>query len=94
MLVFTCLNGLTPSYLCDLIELYKPSRNLRLSNEHILKVFKTKYVTLGDKSFYYAAPIVWNELPIELRKETSIDIFKGKLQTFYFKTSPTSVETP
>ena len=85
MLVFKCLNGLAPSYLCDIIELYKPSRNLRSSDKHLLKVFKTKFVTLGGKSFYHAAPIVWNELPIELRKETSIDIFKSKLKTFYFR---------
>ena len=85
ILVFKCLNGLAPSYLCDLIELYKPPRNLRSSDKHLLKVFKTKYVTLGDKSFCHAAPTVWNELPIELRKETSIEIFKSKLKTFYFR---------
>ncbi len=85
MLVFKCLNGLAPPYLCDLIELYKPSRTLRSSDKHLLKVFKTKYVTLGDKCFCHAAPTVWNELPIDLRKETSIEIFKSKLKTLYFR---------
>ena len=85
ILVFKCLNGLAPSYLCDLIELYEPPRNLRSSDKHLLRVFKTKFVTLGDKSFCHAAPAVWNELPIDLRKETSIEIFKSKLKTFYFR---------
>ena len=29
LLTFKCLNGLAPSYLSDLIELYKPTRSLR-----------------------------------------------------------------
>ena len=60
MIVFKCLNGLAPSYLCDLIELYKPSRNLRSSDKLLLKVFKTKFVTLGDKEDT-GWPLFYNE---------------------------------
>ena len=85
LLVFKCLNGLAPSYLSDLIQLYVPSRNLRSANQFTLKVFNTKFKTLGDRSFSYTAPRVWNALPFELRTEKSISVFKKKLKTFYFK---------
>jgi hypothetical protein len=41
--------------------------------------------TLGDGAFAYAAPRLWNELPLELREEQSITLFKRKLKTFLFK---------
>ena len=44
------------------IEPYKQPNNSRSSDKHLLKVLKTKYVTPSDKSFYHAAPTVWNEL--------------------------------
>ena len=85
LLVFKCLNGLAPSYLSNLVEIYVPSRNLRSINQYKLKTNVTKFKTLGDRSFSSAAPSVWNALPLELRREKSIDIFKKNLKTFYFK---------
>ena len=85
LLVFKCLNGLAPSYLSNLVEIYVPSRNLRSINQYKLKTHVTKFKTLGDRSFSSAAPSVWNALPLELRREKSIDIFKKNLKTFYFK---------
>ena len=85
LLVFKCLNGLAPPYLSELIEIYVPSRNLRSANLFLLKTKVTKYKTLGDRSFSYFAPTVWNALPIDIRQENSISIFKKKLKTFYFQ---------
>ena len=85
LLVFKCLNGLAPPYLSELIEIYVPSRNLRSANLFLLKTKVTKYKTLGERSFSYTAPTVWNTLPLEIRKEKSIDIFKKRLKTFYFQ---------
>ena len=48
LLVFKCLNGLAPSYLSDLIQLYVPSRNLRSANQFTLKVFNTNLKKLVD----------------------------------------------
>ena len=82
--VFKCLNNLAPPYLSELIEIYTPSRSLRSSSLNLLTSKKTHYKTIGDKSFEYTAPLVWNKLPLYLRNEKSIDIFKNKLKTFYF----------
>ena len=45
------------------------------------KAAKTKY---GKRTFDYAAPRLWNALPLELRKEENIDKFKGQLKTILF----------
>ena len=40
--------------------------------------------TLGARSFYAAAPCLWNSLPPELRDVNSISIFKRNLKTHLF----------
>ena len=68
-----------------MIESYVPSRSLRSGSQNLLKTKVTKFKTLGDKCFAFTAPCVWNKLPLELRSEHSIEIFKKKLKTHYFK---------
>ena len=85
LLTFKCLQGLAPKYLCDLIELYLPPRALRSSSMNLLKPKTTKFRTLGDKSFSFSAPQVWNNLPSYIRNETSISVFKKNLKTHFFR---------
>ena len=85
VLTFKCLNGLAPKYLSELIEFYVPQRQLRSSSLNLLKSKVTKFKTLGDRSFSFSAPQVWNTLPPSLRNETSLDIFKKNLKTHYFR---------
>ena len=85
VLAFKCIHNLAPSYLSDLLEIYAPSRSLRSASLCLLKPFKTKFKTLGDKCFSFTAPKVWNDLPVSLRQETSLDVFKSKLKTHYFR---------
>ena len=47
-------------------------------------IFKT-YKTLGDRYFMVAAPNLWNNLPLEVRRVPNIDNFKKLLKTFLFK---------
>ena len=41
--------------------------------------------TLGERSFNYAAPALWNNLPADLRSINSITLFKDKLKTYLFR---------
>ena len=41
--------------------------------------------TLGARSFYAAAPCLWNSLPAELRDIQSLCSFKQKLKTHLFR---------
>ena len=85
VLAFKCIHNLAPSYLSDLVEIYSPNRSLRSSSLCLLKPIKTKFRKLGDKSFSFTAPKVWNVLPVSLRQEESLSVFKSKLKTYYFK---------
>ena len=83
--VFKCIYGLAPEYLCELIEMYKPTRNLRSADKFLLKPKYYKFKTLGDRCFSSTAPTVWNALPIEIRKIESFDVFKRELKTHFFR---------
>ena len=86
LIVFKCLNIPTyPTYLKELIFVYSPSRMLRSTDKCLLKKPVMQLKTFGERSFYYAAPEVWNNLPFELRSCSNLNIFKKKLKTFFFR---------
>ena len=56
--------------------------NLRSTGKLLLDHPKGKMLTtLGARSFSAAAPKLWNEL----RQATSLDSFKSRLKTYFFK---------
>ena len=78
--------GLSPIYLCDLLSVFTPKRNLRSSSDNgILCIPKLRTKTFGHRSFSFAAPTIWNSLPSELRHTDSIQKFKLALKTHLFR---------
>ena len=67
MLVFKAIHGLAPQYISDLISVRPKSfYNLRSNSSLSLKSPKEKMLSvLGARSFYAAAPYLWNSLPTE-----------------------------
>ena len=87
ILVFTfkALNGLTPSYLSDLLCAYTPARTgLRSTNRQLLHQPRS-HNSFGDRSFIICAPKLWNQLPIQIRNSTCLSSFKSTLKTHLFK---------
>ena len=82
---YKALNGMAPEYLSNLLTLYRPSRNLRSSSSLNLIVPKTRTATYGDRAFSYAAPTLWNELPLSIKNSETLACFKNKLKTHLFK---------
>ena len=78
---YKALHGLSPSYVCDLIVPYKPTRSLRSEKKSMLHVPKTRTVGYGDRSFSKSSPVLWNELPETIKCSGSIEIFKRRLKT-------------
>ena len=76
----------SPSYLCTLLTIYRPSRTLRRSNSNLLCATRTKTVT-GSRAFRCAAPAIWNSLPNDIKSACSIESFRTKLKTFLFRQS-------
>ncbi|XP_068704443.1 uncharacterized protein [Montipora foliosa] len=87
LLTFKAINFLAPSYICDLVTLKKPSNyNLRSNSSLVLDPPKVKTLpTLGDRSFSFAAPKLWNKLPNYIRTSATITIFKPQLKTYLFR---------
>jgi hypothetical protein len=84
LLVYKCLHGSGPQYLCELLKNRPNNRILRSSNERLLLVPRMRTESFGKRSFYYAAPSVWNELPMDVRSSQSVEIFKKRLKTYLF----------
>ena len=82
---FNCLHNRAPHYLQTLLKIYTPRRTLRSSEENtILELPKMHYKTYGERSFYFAAPFIWNSLPKHVRHSSSIELFKKNLKTHLF----------
>ena len=73
------------SYLSASLCTYQTSRTLRSSNEKLLKIPKRNLISVGDRSFSFIAPTVWNSLPTSLRNLPTLSDFKAQLRTFPFQ---------
>ena len=82
-LTFKTLKVQQPSYLLNLLTPYIPTRNLRSSNLNLLSIPDVRSAN-GRRSFLYAAPTIWNSLPVSLRNCSSPNTFHAKLKTFLF----------
>ena len=83
---------MTPSYLCDLITPYSNSCNLRSNNQLLLAPCqtRTKLKTYGERSFQYAAPDDWNNIPLIIHERPSLAIFKNKQNIILFHSTYSS----
>ena len=86
-LTFKTIHSQQPSYLNSLLTPYLPTRNLRSSNLNLLSTPDIRSAN-GRRSFSYAAPTIWNSLPLSLRNCSSIDTFHANLKTFLFPPYP------
>ena len=87
-IVLTCfhiISSTAPPYLSELLHLYSPSRSLRsASDTRIFSVPRVCTRTLGERSFQYIGPVIWNSLSFSVRHATSLSSFKSKLKTHLF----------
>ena len=98
LMTYKALHDLAPEYLKELVQLYTPSRGdiadikldgsvPRRTNDTLLlqqPPYNYKKSVLSKRSFSYAAPECWNELPYSVRCCEKLETFKIKLKTFYF----------
>ena len=87
LLTYKCLIKLAPSYLSDLITLYRPPRTLRSNTALAGTLVETRYKKLkhGGRSFSHVSPAFWNCLPSEIREASSVCSFKSMLKTHLFR---------
>ena len=77
MLSFKAIHNMSPSYFSTLVSIKSCSAySLRSNSSLILDSAKGRILsTLGARSFYAAAPTLWNRLPANIRDITSLSIF-------------------
>ena len=84
-LAFKCVYGGAPEYLSSLLETKKSLPSLRINSDITLlqqcKLYSENY---KNRAFSIIAPIIWNELPRDIRESSSLSTFKSKLKTYYF----------
>ena len=93
LFVFKILIGQAPQYLESLISRYSPNRTLRSGTSDTVLLqrvdsHKGKHKTTvkyGWRAFSVVAPVLWNELPDCVREAKSIESFKSRLKTHYFR---------
>ena len=85
MIVFKCLHGIAPQYLSDLLTKYEPGRSLRSENKILLVEPPSRTKIYGNRTLSYAAPRLWNQLPLSLRQCEKLEHFKSSSKTHLFR---------
>ena len=71
-----CFHNLAPSYLTELLTIYKPGRNLRSGKKNFFVIPPVLTKTYGERTFAHAAPILWIQVFPTLWRSTQWMLFK------------------
>ena len=84
VLVFKSIHGLAPHYLCDDITMQKEvsSCNTRNFNENDVHIPYTNSV-FSSNAFTVRGPIIWNDLPSDVKCCDNINVFKAKCKAYF-----------
>ena len=77
--IFKTVNDLNPSYMKDI---FTPKLNGRVRPNDIL-VKHRNTIKYGDKSLKTLGPKIWNQLPENIKSETSFPRFKEFIGTWF-----------
>ena len=72
---FRILNDMPPSVLSDLVRI-RDCTSYNFRDQNILQVSQVRTTKYGKKSFRFAAAVLWNSLPDDLRQVSSFNQFK------------------
>ena len=82
------INGLAPPYLKDFFvpvsSISVLSRNQSAARGAFIIPSATKNITYRRRSFAAAGPTLWNSLPLEIRRSSSLPMFRSRLKTCWF----------
>ena len=81
-LTYTALNAKQPRYLYDIIKLKENTHRLRSSYILLLSNQKLNLDTYSKRRFSVLAPVLWNNLPLYLRRCNSIKNFKKAVKNY------------
>lgn len=85
LLVYKAINGLSPSYISNLLSFCTSSYSLCSCSNKLLQVPRSKLKSYGDRRFSIAGPKLWNSIPASLRNADSLNSFKKHLKTYLIR---------
>ena len=68
--------GNAPQYIQELVAMDKPCYSTRLKDGGMQLVESLTKTNLESRRFSAYAPEIWNRLPVNIRNEESVDLFK------------------
>ena len=79
--MYKIVNGTAPEYLCNLLPTLVTERTIlyNLRNAEHISIMNTR-TEIFAKSFIPSGSLLWNNLPLSIRSETSVNTFKLKLK--------------
>ena len=79
LFLYKCVNGMTPSYISDLVPLTVGERsNIRLRSANELSIFPCR-TEMFKTSFFPSTTFLWNSLSLDIRQSDSLYVFKHRL---------------
>ena len=85
-LMYKCVNGLAPNYLCDQVNLISEVNNYNTRSANSLDVLVPAINrNILKKSFAYNGASIWNSLPDFIRRAEDVLHFKTMYRRFYFE---------
>jgi len=85
LLTFKALNNLSPTYIRNVLQNYKPVRRLRSSSMNLLVSPRSRLKFKSDCAFSVCALKLWNNLPEHIKCNLSLRSFNSSLKTYLFK---------
>ena len=84
--VYKCINELAPAYLSDMIHQKVSNYELRCLDDIFMLESDFKPRTrFGRATYSYTAPLIWNDLPADLKLCSNIADFKKGLKTYFYR---------
>ena len=75
-MIFKSLRGLAPEYVCSKFVHRESAYRLRDSVNKVMFRHNRAQATTKTAFISYSGAVLWNSLPLELRKEESLNQFK------------------
>ena len=84
VMMFKCLNGLSPDYLCRKFNHVNHAYTTRQITKHNIQIQKCK-LSCGQRTFEYRGSSIWNKIPSDIRNSQSLNVFKTTILKHIYK---------
>ncbi|CAH3178629.1 unnamed protein product, partial [Porites lobata] len=81
-MVFKCLNGLAPPYLCQKFKTRSEVHNCNTRNRDRLH---STTLSTAERAFTFRGQRLWNSLPDEFQSITNLHVFKVKIRQHFLR---------